>query len=137
MKILDNPRYWKLVETLIFSSLLLTPLMASAAPRSLSELLEIFAKPILMITPIVISASLLVFFWGMAKFIYSTGNKIDLELAKKLMIWGVIALFVMTSVWGIIRIFTDTLGDESPVSWPFLPTSGGSGRDTHYNDGFY
>ena len=119
--------------SIIILFLFTVPFLAFAAPpRDLSDLLEIFAKPILIVTPIVISASLLVFFWGMAKFIYSTGNKIDLELAKKLMIWGVVALFVMTSVWGIIKIFTDTLGDEGPYSWPFLPVSGGDAGDGFY-----
>jgi hypothetical protein len=42
-----------------------------------------------------------------AKYIWSAGN--EKEEGKKIMIWGVIALFVMTSIWGLISFVQNEL----------------------------
>ncbi len=60
--------------------------------------------------------ALLVFFWGIAVFIFrgdSEGNK---ERGRNIMIWGVIALFVMISVWGIIDLVQRDLGIDEVSS---------------------
>lgn len=54
-----------------------------------------------ILVPLVFVLALLFFFWGMAKYIWSAGT--DKEEGKKIMIWGVVALFVMTSVWGLVK----------------------------------
>lgn len=53
--------------------------------------------------PIVVGIALLAFFWGLVKFIFAQGNEEAKTDAKKIMLWGLIALFVMVSVWGIVR----------------------------------
>lgn len=64
--------------------------------------------------------SLLVFVWGVAKFILSAGDEKKVTEGKILMFWGVIALFVMVSVWGIIQLFySDVFGGNIGV--PKLP----------------
>jgi len=55
---------------------------------------------------ILVGVALLVFFWGLAKFIFRVGgDEKAVEAGKKLMLWGLLALFVMLSVWGIITFF--------------------------------
>jgi len=69
---------------------------------------------------ILVGVALLVFFWGLAKFIFRVGGDENaVEGGKRLMIWGLIALFVMLSVWGIIRFM------QNALLLP-LPGSGGS-----------
>lgn len=54
--------------------------------------------------------ALVVFFWGLAVFIFrgdSEGNK---EKGRNIMVWGIVALFIMVSVWGIIGIVQRDLG---------------------------
>ena len=53
--------------------------------------------------PIVVGIALLAFFWGLVKFIFAQGSEEAKADAKKIMLWGLIALFVMVSVWGIVR----------------------------------
>jgi hypothetical protein len=65
------------------------------------------------LTVIVASMSLLVFFWGLAKFILVSGDEKALDEGKQLMFWGVIALFVMVSIWGIVNLLS---GDIFGVS---------------------
>ena len=73
---------------------------------------------------ILVGAALLVFFWGLAKFIFRVGgDEKAVEGGKRLMIWGLIALFIMMSVWGIIRFMQNALllplpSGNSPINIP-------------------
>lgn len=53
------------------------------------------------------AAATLAFFWGLVKFIYQPE---DTEKGKNLMIWGIIAIFVMFSIWAIIKFLQDSTG---------------------------
>jgi hypothetical protein len=53
------------------------------------------------IIPIVFALGLLFFFYGVVKYIWSAGG--EKEAGKKIMIWGIVGLFVMASVWGLVR----------------------------------
>ncbi|MEY4440476.1 MAG: hypothetical protein RLY49_102 [Candidatus Parcubacteria bacterium] len=61
--------------------------------------------------PVLIALAVLAFMWGIVMYLF-TGDK---EKGKDMMLWGVIALFVMTSVWGLVGILRGTLfgtGDD-------------------------
>lgn len=66
---------------------------------------------------IVGAIALLVFFWGLAKFIFRVGgDEKAVDEGKTLMKWGLAALFVMFSVWGLIAFFQGELGLEKTVN---------------------
>jgi cbb3-type cytochrome oxidase subunit 3 len=54
--------------------------------------------------------AILVFFYGLVRFVLSAGEKDARERAKQIMVWGVIAVFIMTSIWGIIAFLQDSFG---------------------------
>lgn len=61
-----------------------------------------------IIIPIVAALALLFFFWQLAMYIFKTGDeKAD---AKKGMVTGIIVLFVIASVWGIVALIGRTVG---------------------------
>ena len=66
-----------------------------------------------LINPIIVilvGVALLAFFWGLAKFIFRVGgDEKAVEEGKMIMKWGLIALFVMVSVWGIIIFIQEAL----------------------------
>ena len=94
-----------------------------ATPGNFSELICVFIDLISTAIPIVGGLALLVFFWGLAKFILNAGNESGREEGKEVMKWGIVALFVMVSIWGIIFFITnDVLGLATP-GVPQLPTS--------------
>ena len=73
---------------------------------------------------ILVGVALLVFFWGLAKFIFRVGgDEKAVEGGKRLMGWGLLALFVMLSVWGIIRFMQNALLLAPGGSSPSLPGS--------------
>ena len=60
--------------------------------------------------PIAIGFAILFFFYGLAKYILNAGDEEKKKEGRSIMIWGVIALFVMVSIWGIINVLADTFG---------------------------
>lgn len=60
--------------------------------------------------PIASGLALLGFFWGLAIFIFQAGDEAAVDKGKRIMKWGLISLFVMFSVWGIISFFQTNLG---------------------------
>ncbi|MFZ2484737.1 MAG: hypothetical protein WAX80_00530 [Minisyncoccia bacterium] len=55
---------------------------------------------------VVFGMALLVFFWGLAKFIFHVGgDEKAVDEGKRIMKWGLLALFVAVSVWGIVIFF--------------------------------
>ncbi len=59
--------------------------------------------------PIVIAIALLVFLWGLVKYLWSASDE-DKKGAVKLIITGIVILFVMVGVWGLVNILGQTLG---------------------------
>lgn len=72
------------------------------------------------ILPLIFSAALLFFLWGVMKFI-GASDSTKKEEGKKFIVAGLIGLFVMTSVWGIVRIVGSTFGLDNTV--PMLQTT--------------
>ncbi len=69
-----------------------------------------------LLIPIVFALALLYFFWGLAKYILASGE--GKEEGRNTMIWGVVALFVMASIWGIVRFIQSAfnIDNENPAT---------------------
>ena len=73
------------------------------------------ASPVL---PIVITLIGIMFIWGMAKFILSSGDAEAHKKGRDFMVWSIIAIFVAVSVWGIVALVRGTFfntGDLNPT----------------------
>ena len=88
----------------VISGFLAVPLFASA--QNLGTVLGVFSDIINLAIPVVLALAVLYFFWGLAQYILSADEK--KEEGRNIMIYGVIALFVMVSVWGLIALLQDT-----------------------------
>lgn len=71
------------------------------------------------VIPLIFALAFMFFLWGVFKFMRASDAKAKQD-SQKLIWWGLIGLFVMVSVWGIIRILGMTLGIETTV--PMLQT---------------
>lgn len=58
---------------------------------------------------ITVACAVLVFFWGLAKFIKNAADSDSHKEGRQFMIWGIVALFVMTSVWGLVEYINRAL----------------------------
>lgn len=110
---------------LVSICILSLPLVASAQ-TTFKDFVEGIVKTLVSnIAVFLFALALLVFLWGMAKFILKADNETEREKGKQVMLWGLIALFVMLSVWGIVHILTITFFDGSELQF-FLPEDGGA-----------
>lgn len=69
---------------------------------------------VVAIIPLIFALAFMFFMWGVMKFIMASDST-KREEGKKFIIAGLIGLFVMTSLWGIITIVGNTLGTGSAV----------------------
>jgi len=118
---------------LITSILALTPMVAFAQTANLSyfeQILITVGRIVNGIIPILIGVALIVFFWGLIKYIRTSGE--GHQEGRRIMVAGLLALFVMVSVWGIVRlaqnVFLGGVGGE--VFSPGIPRQGGSSTPT-------
>ncbi|MBI2610781.1 hypothetical protein HYW60_02505 [Candidatus Kaiserbacteria bacterium] len=114
----------------IFSSILYTPYailllpsVALAAPNTFQELAYDVVEILDTATFTLIIFGLVVYFWGMATNIPHFGDEKGAEKRKSFFFWGLVVLFVMASIWGIIHLLQNTLfGGDSQ----FTPGAGES-----------
>ncbi len=93
---------------------------------NLEGVLETIADLINLATPIVVALALLFFFWGLATYILKTGEKEARDKARNQMIYGLIALFLMVSVWGIVNVIRDTFDlDDTSIDVPQVDVRNG------------
>lgn len=104
------------MKKFIPAALALMPAVAFAQDLSnLQTLLESIGGLVDTALPIVVAIGLLAFFWGLVKYIFTEAK----EAGTKLMIWGLVALFVMVSVWGLVNFIGDSLGvDDTKTVTP-------------------
>lgn len=63
-----------------------------------------------ILIPLSVGVAFLVFFWGLATYIYKSADVQGKDEGRNKMIWGLVALFVMVSVWGLVRFLQQELG---------------------------
>ena len=65
-----------------------------------------------------------VFIWGVVQTVINPAEEAKKEKGRQFMIWGIIALTVMVSMWGLVRIFGNTFGiDVNKITMPIVEDS--------------
>ena len=76
-----------------------------------SEVLSRFVQ--FIITPavfLIFTAGLFLFLWGLVVFLYNLREGADYKQGLQHMIWGLVGMLIMMSVYGIIVLVSNTLG---------------------------
>ena len=73
-------------------------------PQNIQQLIGILVALMAKLVPILMGLALLGFFWGIIQFLTNPDNEDKREQGKWFMVWGIIALFVMVSLWGLVRL---------------------------------
>lgn len=62
------------------------------------------------VTPVIVAIALLAFFWGLAMYVLNfQGDDKDKKKGRDMMVYGIIVLFVMVSVWGLVQVLQNTV----------------------------
>ena len=98
---------------------LFLPVIASA--QTLLNTLALFSQFLNSLMYLLIILAIVVFFWGLIRYVLNAGNAEAQKEQLHMMLYGIITLFVMVSVWGIIRLLQSTFRVTSTD--PIVPKS--------------
>ena len=94
------------------------PAIASAQITDVDALIQWISGFINAVMPLIIAIAVLYFLWGLVKYVLSAGDADARTEARNMMVWGVIIIFVMVSVWGLVNILVNTFGTAGAVAPP-------------------
>ena len=96
---------------------LFLPGLVLAAPRTFLDLSGLIVTILNNATAVLIVAGIVVYFYGVSTNILSFSDD-GWEKVKSYFVWGIIVLFVMVSIWGILRLLQSTIfgGAGTPPS---------------------
>jgi hypothetical protein len=63
-----------------------------------------------LIIPFIVGLAVLVIIWGVFGYVTSAGDEEKRGEAKQFILWGVIGVFIMVSVWGLVNILVNSFG---------------------------
>ena len=91
------------MKKVIYSVLALAPALGFAQNLStLDNILAFIQRTVRTLIPIFFGLAIVYFFWGLIKYIKAAGDPKLATEGKSIMIWGVIAIAVMASIWGLV-----------------------------------
>jgi hypothetical protein len=112
-------------KALIAGASFLLPVLAGAQLTNVqTNIITPIGNIINMLIPIVFALAMLYFFWGLAQYILNSGDSAKQEEGRNKMIWGIVALFVMSAVWGLVTFLGDAIGinqEAAPSVTPLIP----------------
>jgi len=67
------------------------------------------------VIPLVFALAVVMFIWGVVQYVINSDEEAKKEKGKQYMIWGIVALTVMISVWGLVAILGATFGLDTTL----------------------
>lgn len=107
------------IKIFITVGALLFPAITMA--QTLGDILVLFTRIINALMPFIVALAVLFFIWGVFQFVKSAGNEDERTEGRDKMIYGIIGIFVMVSVWGFVNLLDNTFRLDSDYIPP-LPT---------------
>jgi hypothetical protein len=87
---------------------------AQSASTGAFGILAVISRLLAYLIPLAITVAFLYFLYGVIKFIMAGGE--EKAEARGVMINGIIGLFVIVSVWGLVKVITNTFGIDKKTS---------------------
>jgi hypothetical protein len=100
---------------LVVTTALLSPALASAqgTPQTLTDLASLILTLFGAATGLLIAFAVVIYFYGIFSNMhaFTEGNP---EKFRTYFFWGLVALFVMVSIWGILNMLSQTVFNGNP-----------------------
>lgn len=113
------------ILAVLFLGILFAPaLPVFAAVTTVPQLLTQIEGILNVIIPFIIGLAVFVILWGIFIYITKAGEEEKRAEAKLYIVWGIIAVFSMLSIWGFVNILVNSFGIQinPPISYPQAPT---------------
>lgn len=99
------------MKKIIYGALAFTPALAFAQGlTNITTLIQAAVHIISILIPAAFALAILFFFYGIAKYILAAGDPEKAKEGKSIMIYGVIAIAVMASVYGLVAWLQTAFG---------------------------
>jgi hypothetical protein len=82
---------------------------SGSSSQGINDIIQAF---IIFFSDIIILAGLgaiAAFFWGIARFIWNTSDENKIKEGKQWMLWSIVALFCMVTLWGLLGFIVDSV----------------------------
>lgn len=97
------------LTVLVFAALV--PRVARADTSTLKGIIDSFAEIIgTSVIALLSGAALATFMWGLIQLIGAQGDANKRAEAKRWLVWGIIGMFVLVGLWGIVGFISSTFG---------------------------
>jgi amino acid transporter len=101
----------KLISSVTAVSLMAFPLVASA--QNAQGIINTVRNIVDQLIPLALAVALLVFFWGLIKYIWGAAGGEAKAEGQKIMTAGIVGLFLIVAIWGIVGIIANTFGIQT------------------------
>lgn len=100
----------KLLKIFALGAASVAPLLVFGQPEvTFTGLLNQIAVITNATIPFILGLAVVVIVWGVFNYIVGAGDEEKRAEAKKYIIWGVIGVFIMLSVWGLVNVVKSSL----------------------------
>jgi len=65
------------------------------------------------IIPLIFALAIVLFVWGVVQYVINDNEEAKKARGRQFMIWGIIGITVMVSVWGLVGILGNTFGIDT------------------------
>jgi hypothetical protein len=67
------------------------------------------------VVPFLFTLATAAFIWGIIQYFLNPDNEEKRKKGKEYLLWGVIGLFVMISIWGLVGVLSNTFGVKTLI----------------------
>lgn len=107
----------------ILTTIFIPTISFAADLSNLKGLISAVGNILSSLIPILFGLAIVYFFWGVGQFILKdAGSDKAREGAKNKILWGIIAIFVMVSIWGIVVFMANIFGIKIEYTQGVLPS---------------
>ncbi len=111
----------KFIRALSVALLALPTVALASAPRTFEELANLIVEILDSGVGLLVLAGIVIYFYGVSTNIMKMSDEGG-QKARAYFVWGILVIFVMVSIWGILDLLQNTLFGNNPYN----PTTGES-----------
>lgn len=105
------------------AAFLMLPSLAFAQVTSITGMLGWVQGILSALMPVLVALAIIYFVWGVLKYLMNAGDEEAQKEGRSMMIYGIIAIFVMVSIWGLVGLLDTSLNlDDAAQSVPSFAT---------------
>ncbi|HEY9583710.1 MAG TPA: pilin [Candidatus Paceibacterota bacterium] len=117
----------KIISKVGVIAIVVIPIISFAQTRDLGDVVLLVVRYFNYAIYLILGLALLMFVWNVFKYFIKGGEDVTARKEANLYVmWSIIGFFVILSIWGLVRILTNTFRLDSHPPSTFFGTFGGS-----------